>query len=521
MKANKFAPPPPFIYDPLQLPKMLDFIGAILRRSKIPVFRMEDRIVYAYRWERPSSDNDQDKLRRDDNALLVEGVSDLKMHEFVVEYVPFAEIDTSGQTPQVIPIAPPRSLSSQFMEARDRWRFPTLTGLIQAPTLREDGSLLATEGYDKASGLYLDLNGVQYPAIPDKPTRADALKALAVLKEPFEEFPFAIDPADEFEEPKSSSLSVAMSAILTGLIRRTIEFAPLHGFDAPEAGSGKGLCCNIVTLIVTGNRATAITFGDSEIEFRKLLFSALLANDQVIVFDNLTRPLEGPSLNSAMTEKTLTDRVLGVSKTATVPTNALFMANGNNLRIKGDMHRRIIAARIEPGENPEERKFKRPNLLQWVENDRPRLVVAGLTILRAYEAAGRPKVPMSEYGSYEEWSARVRAPLMWLGEADPVATRARFKASEPEREALAKVFDVLHTIHGKEWFKANVALSDAMSSDDLSDALHDADVGIDARSIGAYLSANYGRTVEGLTLQMRRDTAAKVNAFRVVEASDA
>ncbi|HEX3340072.1 MAG TPA: hypothetical protein VHT68_12980 [Pseudolabrys sp.] len=66
------------------------------------------------------------------------------------------------------------------------------------------------------------------------------------------------------------------------------------------------------------------------------------------------------------------------------------------------MHRRIIAARIDAGENPEARAFKRPKLLDWVRNDRARLVVAGLTVLRAYKVAGRPDQNESGRTSYGE-----------------------------------------------------------------------------------------------------------------------
>jgi hypothetical protein len=372
------------------------------------------------------------------------------------------------------------------------------------------------EGYDTKSGLYLDLKGVKYPPIPEKPTKDEALKALAVLKEPFEEVPFVKDTID-FDEV-SPSLSVALSAILTGLTRRTLRSAPLHGFDAAEAGSGKGLCCSVVTNIITGTDATAITFGDDENEMRKLLFSALLANDQVIVFDNLTRPLEGAALNTVLTEATWEERVLGESRTATVPTNALFLASGNNLQINGDMHRRIIAARIDAGENPEARSFKRPKLLDWVRANRARLVVAGLTVLRAYEVAGRPDQNLPAFGSFEDYSWRVRGPLVWLGEADPCLTRARFKDSDPEREALATLLTTLLPISDGTWKKCKDAAGDFGTNPAVADALNAAGIANSPKSLGIYLSRHNGRTVDGLRLDTAKDKHAKVLTFRITKA---
>jgi hypothetical protein len=411
---------------------------------------------------------------------------------------------------------PPKTLSASFIEARHHWLFRDLTGLITTPTLREDGTVLDTEGYDDKSGLYLNLKGVKYSPIPDKPTKDQALKALAMLKEPFEEVPFIKETVD-FDEV-SPSLSVALSALLTGLIRRTLRSAPLHGFDAAEAGSGKGLCCSVVTNIVTGTDATAITFGDDENEMRKLLFSALLANDQVIVFDNLTRPLEGAALNTVLTEATWEERILGESRTATVPTNALFLASGNNLQINGDMHRRIIAARIDAGENPEARTFKRPRLLDWVRDRRARMVVAALTVLRAYEVAGRPDQHLPEYGSFEEWSQRVRSALVWLGEADPCLTRTRFKESDPEREALGGVLAALLPISDGAWKKCKDAVSEFDAGSAVDDALNGAGIACNPKALGIYLSRHNGRTVDGLRLDTTKDKHAKVLMFRITRA---
>jgi hypothetical protein len=503
----------PFLYDELRLPEMLKFIGVVLRRAVVPIFRMKDRLVLAYEWETPSSESADEKLRRADGSLMLDTVNSMKMHEFIVEHVPFRRI--IGTPPVPTPISPPKSLSTSFMEGRHHWLFRDLTGMITTPTLREDGTLLAVEGYDTKSGLYLNMMGVNYPTIPNRPTQEEARAALTALKEPFEEVPFVKETID-FDEV-SPSLSVALSAILTGLIRRTLRSAPLHGFDAAEAGSGKGLCCSVVTNIVTGTDATAITFGDDEHEMKKLLFSALLANDQVIVFDNLTRPLEGAALNTVLTEAAWEERILGESRTAIVPTNALFLASGNNLQINGDMHRRIIAARIDAGENPEVRTFKRPKLLDWVRNNRARLVVAGLTVLRAYEVAGRPDQKIPEYGSFEEWSQRVRNALVWLGEADPCLTRARFKESDPEREALGGVLTALFPISDGAWKKCKDVVSEIDTGPAIADALNGAQIACNPKALGIYLSRHNGRTVDGLRLDTAKDKHAKVLTFRITQ----
>jgi hypothetical protein len=313
----------PMLYDPIALPQMLDYVRDELVAANIPVFRMGDRLVFVFRWSRSPEQNAA--LRRDADSLVVEELSDLRLLEYITERVSF--VKRSGSNATLVPFAPPHRIAQHFIQSKDRWSFPLLNGVIHAPTLRADASILEQPGYDHQSGLYFDPGGIVYPTINPTPTQADVLEELRVLKEPFLEFPFVTE--SNFE---CSSMSVAVSAVLTGLIRRSLQSAPIHGFDSPEAGTGKGLACNCVSVIVTGHRGAAITFGKHNEEFKKLLFSALLANDQVIQIDNITRPLEGDSLNSALTETHLRDRVLGASKNVTVPTSGLFLANGNNLK---------------------------------------------------------------------------------------------------------------------------------------------------------------------------------------------
>jgi hypothetical protein len=48
------------------------------------------------------------------------------------------------------------------------WGFPALQGIIEAPALREDGTIITTPGYDEQSRLfYAPADGLEVPEIPD------------------------------------------------------------------------------------------------------------------------------------------------------------------------------------------------------------------------------------------------------------------------------------------------------------------------------------------------------------------
>src|SRR6185437_6375827 len=72
----------------------------------------------------------------------------------------------------------------------------SLLGIVGAPVLRPDGSLLQTPGYDQATGLYL-ASKVPLDAVPESPTTAQVQAARKFLLDEFlGDFPWA-GPADK------------------------------------------------------------------------------------------------------------------------------------------------------------------------------------------------------------------------------------------------------------------------------------------------------------------------------------
>ncbi len=114
-----------------------------------------------------------------------------------------------------------------------------------------------------------------------------------------------------------------------------------------------------------------------------------------------------------------------------MPLEVTWLATGNNLRLTGDTPRRCLHVRLEsPLERPDLRTgFRHPRLLRWLRRQRPRLLPAALTLLRAYVAAGRPDLRLAAWGSYEGWSDLVRSAVVALGLPDPAATREELETA--------------------------------------------------------------------------------------------
>jgi hypothetical protein len=209
--------------------------------------------------------------------------------------------------------------------------------------------------------------------------------------------------------------------------------------DAPTAGTGKSLLAEMVGLIVTGSLPAMMSQGKSEEEDEKRLSTVLRCGDIVIVIDNCEVPLRGDFLCSMLTSEQVQARILGKSEMVRLPNNSIVLATGNNLTIAGDMCRRVLICRIDAeDERPHTRKFTF-NPRQMVREQRAELVVAGLTILRAYIAAEKPlKGRLPTMGSFEEWSL-IREALVWAGASDPYETSQEALEQDPRKSELVEL----------------------------------------------------------------------------------
>jgi hypothetical protein len=313
--------------------------------------------------------------------------------------------------------------------ARGHWTsLRHLEGVISSPVLRLDGTVLQTPGYDAITGLYYEPDG-QIIDVPTSPTRDDARTACEALLEVVADFPFA-SPAH-----RASWLAF----LLTPLARHAFAGpSPLFLIDANIRASGKSLLADTGSLIVTGRDIARMSCPEDDDETRKRITAITLNGDQMVLIDNIAGELGSASLDAALTGTVWKDRILGRSEIVEMPLVTTWAATGNNVVLMADTSRRVCHIRLNSDlENPEERAdFKHANLRVWVQQERPRLLAAALTILSGYCHAGRPDQKLKAWGSFEGWSDLVRQAIVWIGQPDPGETREELARSS-DREAAA------------------------------------------------------------------------------------
>lgn len=420
-----------------------------------------------------------------------------------------------GRKKGLVPKNPPKDVAKIVLAREGYWQFRKITGVITTPTLRPDGTILAEPGYDARTGLLL-LKPPKLPTIPERPTRDDAMQALRTLGGLLDDFPF-VDGA---------STSVALSALITPVVRGALSVAPMHAVSAPVAGSGKSYIVDLASAIASGERTPVQTPGGTEQEFEKRLTSALLAGQAIISIDNVNGELGGDFLCQMIDRPLVAVRPLGGSTIVKIESRASSFATGNNIRMVGDMTRRVILCSLDPNmERPETRTFN-SNPFDMVLADRGKYIAAALTIARAYKVADYPQM-LNPLASFEDWSRVVRSALVWLSCADPCETMNRARADDPVSASLGSLLATWHDVMGEIGFAAGAVkekASERYGEHFVHEALHEAVLaiagdkrgGIDAVKLGKECGKYKGRIINGLKLVSEYNSHAKKHLWAVV-----
>ena len=498
-------------HDPGHLPDIIDQIETALAEApEQNIYRYAGRLARVYQADEPS-----DKaVKRPAGAILVHPIESPLLAELATRAARHEKFD--ARSGGYKPCDCPRRVADSLLSRGHYPKLPDLLGFIEAPTISSSGRLIDRPGYDPDSGLFCAFQAIPgYVQPTAAPSMQQAESAIGCLLGIFAAFPFVAD----------IDRAALMSCLLTALLRRLLPSAPMFAITAPTPGTGKTLLCESAAIVATSRRASVMSLGHDDAETEKRLTGVYLAGDPVVSIDNIERDLRGDLLCQATTQTHLRLRPLGGSGMLSVPTHSLLIATGNNLRIVGDLKRRVVMIRLDAKvERPEHRSFDRDHLAMISER-RGEIITHILTIVAAYIAAGSPGIRgLHAFGGFEAWDRMVRRPLLWLGLPDPILTSEELRAADPDLEAMRLVFSSWHNEFGSQPVTVAAVLSAASSvgqsaNDDLRDALHlvcsEKPTG---RRLGGWAQRNRDRIIDGFQLkQAGTDGHKKVSRWMVIK----
>jgi putative DNA primase/helicase len=449
-------------------------------------------------------------------TILAAGLSEISspsMIDLLCQAVAWEKFDCRSS--EWISCNPPPLVASIILSRTGQWTFKSVAGVITTPTLRPDGSVLSQPGYDAATRLfYLPDPSLRLDATRLPVGRKDAERAVAELEGLLSGFPLvgAVDRA------------VALSALITPVVRGIMSVSPLHAFRATTAGTGKSFLADVASAISAGRPCPVVAAGHTEEETEKRLVGLLLGGYPLLSLDNVNGELGGDLLCQAAERPLIRVRELGKSTIIEIENRATMFANGNNLRVRGDMTRRTLLANLDAQmERPELREFAF-DPFESVLQDRGRYVGAAITVVRSYLMSGEVQ-EVAPIASFEDWSRTVRAALLWLGRADPCASMEEARDDDPVlidlRDVLVHAAPAIGT--GSKFVVRELAeISNRRNVDEYGNAtdlahpdLRDALMRVsglknevNTRSLGRWLSTNEGRIAEGLRFRRVKESVS-------------
>ncbi len=410
------------------------------------------------------------RVLRDEMGAHIDTLSPVSLAEIATHHIAMSIVDRRNGKERAADV--PREAAESLI-ARGEWGFPTLRAIAEAPVITPRAELLAHSGYHPESELFVSHNLTE--------SDLEAFDALSLRSrsrsgitadEAFEALDSLISLLDGFEFEDMLDRSVALSALLTCVVRPAIPTAPLTAVVAGSFGAGKTTLARMVGALATGRDPAVSTVADDDpAELRKLLFSLLRSGARLVILDNHNGPLQDPTLAAMLSSPFVSGRVLGVSEDVTLPTGCQIIATGCGLSIQGDLCRRTVTCRLLPmSDRPYTRSFGFDPVSEILKNRAEYLLAACTVVLYGFECRGPDQV----LGGFGEWSKLVRAPLWDMGEMDVAQAMIRSESVDPARLELSALLRLAEAAFpaGKRFMTADLIRA---SSEDQAPKLLDTD----------------------------------------------
>jgi hypothetical protein len=404
---------------------------------------------------------------------------------------------------------PPRHVAILY-DAQSYRYLPPLAGVARQPYFREpDGELVTRAGYDKTAQRFGVFDPRQF-VFPD-PTCAAAKAALALLEDLLNEFRFVA----------ATDKAAALAAIFTAVVRPTLPHAPAFHVRAPVFGSGKTYLCELIGAFAGPGGNAKVSYPMTSEEATKVILSLLLTSPACVEFDDMdTDWIPHGIVKRVLTAETITDRILGVSKVATVSTRTLFLGSGNNVGPIRDLLRRVLTIHVDPRCATPATITYRGSPVDAVRQRRGVYVAAVLTIIRAWRKVGSPRAEVDSIVTYGGvWSDYCRYPLIWLGHLDPATALLEQVRHDPDGDALGSLMTEWRAVFGSTPTTVRKAVETAIHNQpNLLDAMREFPLEehgeINRSKLGWLLKKNANRIIGGFEFQQAE--ADGRTAWRVV-----
>jgi 5'-3' exonuclease len=269
-----------------------------------------------------------------------------------------------------------------------------------------------------------------------EPSRARAERGYALLADLFADWPIVDQPS------LASAIALAVSLVARHLITGP---CPAWVASSNIRGSGKGLLLRTISMIATGRATAETVLAEGRDEQGKQVVAAFRSQQPMILFDEIKSLRQIHELDSIVTAyPSYSSRTLGKSEMVELPATPIWCVAGNNVSVEADSVRRVVAIRLESAvARPEEREdFRHANIVDHVTANRQAYYQALIDLI-GYSLTIDDAYRVRAMGSFEAWSRLIRRPLVQIGGADPLDSRASLGIDVIEHDRAKVLIDLL------------------------------------------------------------------------------
>lgn len=394
------------------------------------IFQRAHELVHVARHQVKAGQEEHGGLRRSAGSPLIVPLGTATVRTMLSRVARFRRWDQREQ--EWTWKTPPRDVAESILGEQNYPDARELSGVIEAPTLRPDGSLLWKPGYDSRTGLLYIPSG-NYPTIPERPTEHQVEAAKDSLLYLVCDFPFKSD----------NDRAAWLASVLTLVARGGID-GPVPGYlvSANVAGSGKSWLATLAGLIASGRAPAMDGYASDPAEMEKILIGLAMAGDRCVVFDNAASgsAIGSPPLDRAiMARRSFRGRILGQNRNSSdIPWTATIFVTGNNIHTRDDSVRRVVPIFLDYKDVKPEARDPRQyhvyrdhgvSLTDYVMRERARLVSACLTILRGFLVADLSPADLTPM-DFPEWDHLVRRAVHFATGDDPLGSHAELESDD-------------------------------------------------------------------------------------------
>ena len=223
-----------------------------------------------------------------------------------------------------------------------------------------------------------------------------------------------------FEE--EGDISTFLSAIMSTFLYSDTYTIPLFLFTANSPGSGKTYLSQIIGTLLLGRLPSVYHIPSGDDEIRKAVTSVVLTGVPYLVLDNVYS-LKTPVLDSLVTSRVYSDRVLGKSKFIRIETFLQIVITGNNVSVSSDTARRLVGIHLTNKKD----KYNCDNLLSEIMKRRRPILRKLFSWFISFFRQGRDMIRSvdPQFPSFEIWYKVFTSFCNWVGLPSPIITQKR------------------------------------------------------------------------------------------------